>query len=109
MIFESIGILLLIVPVFLPSLEAVAGDAAMDPDLYLVWFGIVVIIVVELGLITPPIGINVFTVKSVIPDVDLTRIFVGVVPFVIADLIVLGLIFLVPALAIFLPSAMPGF
>ncbi len=109
MIFESIGILLLIVPVFLPSLEAVAGDAAIDPDFYLVWFGIVVIIVVVLGLITPPIGINVFTVKSVIPDVELTKIFAGVVSFVFADLIVLALIFLIPGLAIFLPSVMPSF
>ena len=83
MIFESIAILLLIVPVFLPSLEAVADQSMIDPDLYLVWFGIIVIIVVELGLITPPIGINVFTVKSVIPNIDLTQIFIGVVPFVI--------------------------
>ena len=109
MIFESIGILLLIVPVFLPSLEAVAGASGIPPDFYLVWFGIIVIIVVELGLITPPIGINVFTVKSVIPDVDLTKIFIGVVPFVIADLVVLALIFLLPGLAIFLPSVMPSF
>ena len=56
---------------------------------------------VELGLITPPIGINVFTVKSVIPSVELTQIFAGVVPFVIADLVVLALIFLVPGLADF--------
>ncbi len=109
MIFESIGILLLIVPVFLPSLEAVAGASGLPQEFYLVWFGIIVIIVVELGLITPPIGINVFTVKSVIPDVDLTKIFIGVVPFVIADLVVLALIFLVPGLAIFLPSVMPTF
>jgi tripartite ATP-independent transporter DctM subunit len=109
MIFESIGILFLIVPVFLPSLEAVAGQAGMDPDFYLIWFGIIVIIVVELGLITPPIGINVFTVKSVIPDVELTQIFIGVMPFVVADLVVLALIFLIPGLAIFLPSVMPSF
>jgi len=109
MIFESIGILLLIIPVFLPSLEGVAELSGLDPDMYLIWFGIVVIIVVELGLITPPIGINVFTVKSVIPDVDLSKIFVGVIPFVIADLVILGLIFLVPALAIGLPSIMPNF
>lgn len=109
MIFESIGILLLIIPVFLPSLEGVAELSGLDPDMYLIWFGIVVIIVVELGLITPPIGINVFTVKSVIPDVDLSKIFVGVIPFVIADLVILGLIFLIPALAIGLPSIMPSF
>ena len=106
MIFESIAILLLIVPVFLPSLEAVADQSMIDPDLYLVWFGIVVIIVVELGLITPPIGINVFTVKSVIPSIDLSQIFIGVVPFVIADLLVLALIFIIPGLAVYLPSVM---
>ena len=78
----------------------------IDPDLYLVWFGIIVIIVVELGLITPPIGINVFTVKSVIPNIDLTQIFIGVIPFVIADLVVLALIFIVPGLAVLLPSLM---
>ena len=107
MIFESIGILLLIVPVFVPSLEAVAGQSGIPEDFYLIWFGIIVIIVVELGLITPPIGINVFTVKSVIPDLELTKIFVGVVPFVIADLFVLALIFLIPGLAIFLPLIAP--
>ena len=106
MIFESIAILLLIVPVFLPSLEAVADQSMIDPDLYLVWFGIIVIIVVELGLITPPIGINVFTVKSVIPNIELTQIFIGVIPFVIADLVVLALIFIVPGLAVLLPSLM---
>lgn len=109
MIFESIGILLLIVPVFLPSLEAVAPLSGMNPDLYMIWFGIIVIIVVELGLITPPIGINVFTVKSVIPDVELTAIFAGVVPFVLADLVVLAMVFLIPGIAIFLPSVAPAF
>ena len=72
-------------------------------------FNLIVIIVVELGLITPPIGINVFTVKSVIPDVELTQIFIGVMPFVVANLVVLALIFLIPGLAIFLPSVMPSF
>ena len=85
---------------------SVADQSMIDPDLYLVWFGIIVIIVVELGLITPPIGINVFTVKSVIPNIDLTQIFIGVVPFVIADLVVLALIFIVPGLAVLLPSLM---
>ena len=109
MIFESIGILLLIVPVFLPSLEAVAADSGMPQDFYLVWFGIIIIIVVELGLITPPIGINVFTVKSVIPDIQLTKIFAGVMPFVVADLVVLALVFIIPGIAIWLPSVAPRF
>jgi len=92
MIFEAIGILLLIVPVFLPTL------IIMDVDL--IWFGIVMVIVVELGLITPPIGMNVFTVRAMMPDIRLARIFRGVTPFVVADLVALGLIFAFPAIAL---------
>jgi len=99
-VFESIGILLLIIPVFVPSLLAQGVD--------MVWFGIVVIVVVELGLITPPIGINVFTVKSAVPDVPLTKIFKGVLPFVAADLVALFIIVLVPGIATLLPSLMRG-
>jgi len=92
MIFEAIGILLLIVPVFLPTL------IIMDVDL--IWFGIVMVVVVELGLITPPIGMNVFTVRAMMPDLKLGRIFRGVTPFVVADLVALGLLFAFPAIAI---------
>lgn len=98
MIFEALGILLLVVPVFLPTLEAL--------DVNMIWFGIIIILVVELGLITPPIGMNVFTVKAVVPDVPLTRIFTGVTPFIIAMLVGLLLLFLVPGLATFLPDLM---
>jgi tripartite ATP-independent transporter DctM subunit len=98
MIFESIGILLLLVPVFLPSLYQAGVD--------MIWFGIVVVLVTELGLITPPIGMNVFVVKAVMPDIRLARIFVGVTPFVGAILIALVLIFLVPEIATFLPKLM---
>ena len=92
MIFEAIGILLLIVPVFLPTL------IIMDVDL--IWFGIVMVVVVELGLITPPIGMNVFTVRTMMPDLRLSRIFRGVMPFVVADLVALALLFAFPAIAV---------
>ena len=98
MIFESIGILLLLVPVFLPALY----DSGVD----MIWFGIVVVLVTELGLITPPIGMNVFVVKSVMPDTQLGQIFRGVVPFIFAMLIALALVFAFPYLATFLPSLM---
>lgn len=98
MIFESLGILLLVVPVFLPSLEALNVD--------MIWFGIIIILVVELGLISPPIGMNVFTVKAVVPDVPLTRIFAGVTPFIFAMLLALVLIFLFPQIATWLPNLM---
>lgn len=96
MIFEAIGILLLIVPVFLPIL--------VYQDVNLIWFGIVMVIVVELGLVTPPIGMNVFTVRAMMPDIRLSRIFRGVMPFVVADLVALALLFAFPAIATWLPS-----
>ena len=98
MVFESIGILVLIIPVFLPSLRALHVD--------LIWFGVIVILVIEAGLITPPIGMNVFTVKAVIKDVPLSRIFVGVTPYVAAMLVALALIIAFPAIAVLLPRLM---
>jgi tripartite ATP-independent transporter DctM subunit len=98
MIFESIGILLLLVPVFLPALHEAGTD--------MIWFGIVVVLVTELGLITPPIGMNVFVVKSVMPDLRLASIFAGVTPFIGAIVIALVLIFLFPPIATLLPRLM---
>ena len=98
MIFEALGILLLIVPVFLPSLIALEID--------MIWFGIIIILVVELGLITPPIGMNVFTVKAVIRDVNLSRMFLGVTPFILAMLLGLCLLFIFPEIATWLPDRM---
>jgi TRAP-type C4-dicarboxylate transport system permease large subunit len=98
MIFESIGILLLLVPVFLPTL--------IQADVDMVWFGIVVVLVTELGLITPPIGMNVFVVKSVMPSIRLGDIFRGVTPFIVADVFALVLVLLIPAIATILPSLM---
>jgi tripartite ATP-independent transporter DctM subunit len=92
MIFESVGLLLLIVPVFLPTL------ILLDVDL--IWFGVVMVVVVEMGLITPPIGMNVFVVRTVIPDIALPRIFSGVMPFVVADFVALALILVFPVIAV---------
>lgn len=92
MIFEAVGILLLIVPVFLPTL------VGLDVDL--IWFGIVMVLVVEMGLITPPIGMNVFIVRTVVPDLALWPIFRGVTPFVAADFVALALLLAFPAIAL---------
>ena len=92
MIFESVGLLLLIVPLFLPTLIQMNVD--------LIWFGIVMIVVVEMGLITPPIGMNVFVVKAILPDLALARIFAGVTAFVVADLVALALILAFPIIAV---------
>ena len=92
MIFQAVGLLLLIVPVFLPTLIGL--------DIDLIWFGIVMVLVVEMGLITPPIGMNVFVVRTVATDLDLWAIFRGVTPFVAADFVALALLLLFPVIAV---------
>ena len=69
----------------------------------LVWFGIIVVVVTEISLITPPIGMNVFVLRAILPDIQLSTIFRGVVPFILADVVRLGLLLLFPALSLFLP------
>ena len=91
-VMDSIAMLLLTVPVVYPLVEA----AGFDP----VWFGIVTVIAVEMGLITPPVGMNVFVIKSVAPEVPIKEIFRGVMPFVLSDVVRLGLLILFPALAL---------
>ncbi|MGI9451708.1 MAG: TRAP transporter large permease [Geminicoccaceae bacterium] len=98
MVFEAIGILVLLVPVFLPALTLSGVD--------MIWFGIIVVIVSEIGLITPPIGMNVFVVKSVLPEVALADIFRGVMPYIIALLSALVLVFIFPQIATLLPGLM---
>lgn len=97
-IFDSLAMLILTVPVFVAILKPLGVD--------LIWFGIIVIIVVELGLITPPIGMNVFVVNSVVPDVSVWTIFDGVWPFLIAMLVCLALVMSFPWLALGLPALM---
>jgi len=84
--------MLLTVPIVYP----LAMQAGFDP----IWFGIVTVITVELGLITPPIGMNVFVIKSVSEDVRITEIFKGVVPFVLSDIVRLALLIAFPVLAL---------
>ena len=97
-IFESLSMLLLTVPVFFP----LATSLGFDP----VWFGIIVVVVTEISLITPPVGLNVFVLKGVVGDVSTGTIFKGVTPFWIADIIRLLLFVLVPWLVLALPSSL---
>ncbi len=68
-----------------------------------IWFGVIALIVVELGLITPPVGLNVFIVHSLAPDVPMNRTFKGIVPFFLSAIIRVGLIVAFPAITLFLP------
>ncbi len=97
-VFESLSMILLTVPIFAPLVESLGFD--------LVWFGILVVVVTEISLITPPIGLNVFVLKGVLRDVSIQTIFKGVTPFWCADILRLIILALVPSIALLLPSMM---
>jgi len=97
-VFESLSMLLLTVPIFFPLVKSLGFDP--------VWFGIVVVVVTEISLITPPVGLNVFVLKGVIGDVSTATIFRGVTPFWIVDIIRLAILVLLPSIVLFLPDRM---
>ncbi len=103
-VFESLSMLLLTVPVFVPLIVALADGLGMTKPEVLIWFGIVVVVVTEISLITPPVGLNVYVLRGVLPDVSTGTIFAGVTPFWCADILRLTLIVLVPPLSLFVPS-----
>jgi TRAP-type C4-dicarboxylate transport system permease large subunit len=71
-----------------------------------IWFGIIVVVVTEISLITPPVGLNVFVLKGVIGDVSTATIFKGVTPFWIVDIIRLALLVFIPSIILYLPNSM---
>lgn len=87
-IMESMGLLVLTAPIFL----AVVANMGVDP----VWFGIFVVILIELGMLSPPVGMNVFTVKAVCPEIPIRAIFVGTIPYVVATIVLVGLVIAFP-------------
>jgi C4-dicarboxylate transporter, DctM subunit len=97
---EGIGMVLITVPVFLPLVV----QYGYDP----VWFSIIVVIVVELGLIHPPVGMNLFVIQAQVPDIRLGAIYRGIVPFLIAPFVLLALLLLFPKLALWLPKVLYG-
>ncbi len=95
---DVLGMLVLTIPFVFP----VVGELGIDP----IWFGVFVVVMAELALITPPIGANVFVMRRVAPDVPMEDIFRGVLPFVIGELAVLALLILYPELALWLVGRM---
>ncbi|MEM5583702.1 TRAP transporter large permease [Roseibium sp. AS2] len=100
MFLESMAMLVLTIPVVIPIAMGMGWD--------LVWFGIIVVIVLEMGMISPPVGINVFIVKSIAPEVPMSQIFRGIWPFWFAMAAMLGLLILFPQIALFLPQTIVG-
>ena len=107
-VLESLSMILLTVPVFYPLMfELDFGTGLLsDPELVLIWFAVIVVVVTEISLISPPVGLNVFVLRNVLGDVSLGTIFRGVVPFWIADILRLLLLIAVPALSLWLVGAM---
>jgi C4-dicarboxylate transporter DctM subunit len=97
-VLESLSMVLLTVPLFYPLVQFLGFD--------LIWFGILVVCVTELSLITPPIGLNVFVLRAVLPQVPITTVFRGVMPFVAADVVRLAILVAFPAISLFLPKLM---
>jgi tripartite ATP-independent transporter DctM subunit len=97
-LMDALAIVILTVPIIFPLIK----EMGFDP----IWFGIIIVMTVELGLIHPPVGMNIFVIKSVLEDIKISTIFIGVIPFIITDLIRLVILVIFPALATWLPSHM---
>jgi tripartite ATP-independent transporter DctM subunit len=98
MFLEPLGAMLLTIPVLLPILRD-------NPEISMIWFGVILTKFLEIGMITPPIGLNVFVIKGVVGNlVTTTQIFKGIIYFLLADLVVVALLMIFPQIILFLPS-----
>ena len=97
-VLESMTMILLTIPVFFPIVQALGFDP--------VWFGIIVVVVTEISLITPPVGLNVFVISGMFREIGTANVFRGVAPFIVADLARITILVLVPWISLVLPSFM---
>jgi C4-dicarboxylate transporter, DctM subunit len=97
-LMDAMAMIILTVPIIFPVVTALGFDP--------IWFGVIIVMTVELGLIHPPVGMNVFVIKSVVKDVSFTTIFKGVLPFVGTDIVRLIILIALPIIALWLPQRM---
>jgi C4-dicarboxylate transporter, DctM subunit len=97
-VMDCYAIMILTVPILFPVIEALHFDP--------IWFGVLMVIVLEVGLITPPVGLNVFVIKGAVPEVPLTTIFRGVWPFLAAAILAIVILIVYPILATYIPNNM---
>jgi C4-dicarboxylate transporter, DctM subunit len=98
MVMEELAIVLLTIPVFFPVITGLGFDP--------IWFGILIVTIVEIGMISPPVGLNLFVLNSLLPGVKLGTIYRGVWPFVTADIVRLCILIAVPSISLVLPQLM---
>jgi C4-dicarboxylate transporter, DctM subunit len=97
-LMDELAMILLTVPIFFPVITAVGYDP--------IWFGVIIVVVVQIGLIAPPVGLNVFVIGGMARDVPLATIYRGIMPFLVAQIVLLLLLTLWPGMALLLPSTM---
>ncbi len=93
---DSMALVVVTIPIFFP----IVMELGFDP----IWFGVIIVLVAEMGVITPPVGVNVFVIKGIAPDIPLETIFKGILPFLAALIIVTVILIIFPGIATFLPS-----
>lgn len=98
MVVDGIGMMMLTLPVILPAIVALDYDP--------IWFGILLVKLIEIGVVTPPVGLNCYVVNGIRPDIPLETVFKGVAPFLIGEIIIVAIIVFLPELVLFLPSRM---
>lgn len=99
-IMDSLSMILLTIPIFFPMIAGL--EFGLSPEHTAIWFGILVLIVVEVGLITPPVGMNLFVIQSMAPDIPIRETYRGVLPFVISDILRVVLLVAFPAITLFI-------
>ena len=97
-LMDSLAMILLTIPVFFPLVMSL--DFGMSPEETAIWFGILTLITVEVGLITPPVGLNVFIINKMAGDVKISETFKGVLPFLLSDIIRVTLLFVFPSITL---------
>ena len=93
---DGFGLIVLTVPIMLPMIRALGFDVY--------WFGIIIVLIVEMGTITPPVGVNVYVIKGVAGDIPLETIFRGILPFLAALIVAVIILMIFPQIATYLPS-----
>ncbi|MDO5625042.1 MAG: TRAP transporter large permease [Pseudomonadota bacterium] len=98
-VMDSLSMILLTIPIFFPMISGL--DFGLTPEETAIWFGVLVLIVVEVGLITPPVGMNLFVIQAMAPDIRITETYKGVWPFVVSDVLRVVLLVAFPSIVLF--------
>jgi len=93
---DSMALVVVTIPIFFPLVMKLGFDP--------IWFGVIIVLVAEMGVITPPVGVNVFVIKGIAPDIPLEVIFKGILPFLVALILFTAILIIFPQIATYLPS-----